>query len=108
MKIVFQTNGKLGAAFENMRADALMRKLRRFAIFHNSLVPPCNQIENKEHWTIAYWAEDGEHYKLVPLGTQEVQTVGEIAFNSDKVCADAIERFCDELIWYFTKYRDVI
>jgi len=81
-------------AENNTRADNLMRQLRRFAVEHRTKDDP-----------------DEKFYIF------DMKQVGlQIARNTDKyigpwfdtlhAASQAIETFRDELIWYFTEYKD--
>jgi len=88
-------------AENNARADKLMRQLRRFAVEHR---------ENKIDWskqTKKYvirfsYAENDFSCPYEVRG----RDVGSIAFDSEEMAKLAIETFHDELIWYFTEYKD--
>lgn len=87
-------------AENNARADRLMRQLRRFAV--NSRVDKLNWNDNTQaKWTICY-NSDG-------IGAREnsdVHCYGAIYFDRLIDVQKAIETFHDELIWYFTEYKD--
>lgn len=88
-------------AENNVRADKLMRQLRRFAVEHRQ-----NEIDwsnSKYKYTIRY-GHNSEDF----IQTWEVngQNFGCIWFDSPDAAKLAIETFKDELIWYFTEYRD--
>lgn len=88
-------------ARNNARADRLMRQLRRFAVENR---------KGKIDWN------DGKKYKYnlyYNYASQEIY-IGyetncrgfEIYFDSQETAERAIEEFKDELIWYFTEYKD--
>lgn len=83
----------------NIRADRLMRKLRRFAVEHRTR--DFEWTPNK-YYFIGY---NQEHDKL------EVRCAGWVRlmvlyFDSSETAQLAIDTFRDELIWYFTEYKD--
>lgn len=90
-----------GVAMNNARADQLMRQLRRFAVENR---------KDKIDWN------DGKKHKYnicYSYPTQEIFVDFkshcrnfEIYFDSCGVAERAIEEFKDELIWYFTEYKD--
>jgi hypothetical protein len=86
----------------NVRADKLMRQLRRFAVEHRE-----NKIdwhnENQHKYFISYdrWDKTLE----VEYDTQ-YKVFGVIYFDSHKAAELAIEAFKDELFWYFAEYKD--
>ena len=83
-------------AENNAHADKLMRQLRRFAVEHRNggLDYDCGVYTI--HW-------DG---KLITTIRQYSKDFGNILFDSCNTCNLAIQTFHDELIWYFTEYKD--
>ena len=89
-------------AINNARADKLMRQLRRFSVEHREDGINLNDIHTKKFF-ITYNYENNE----LRLGyTFQLKTFGVICFDSREVVNDAIDKFHDELIWYFTEYKD--
>ena len=89
-------------AENNARADKLMRQLRRFSVEHREDGINLNDIHTKKFF-ITYNYENNE----LRLGyTLQLKTFGAICFDSREVVNDAIDKFHDELIWYFTEYKD--
>ena len=90
-------------ANNNMRADKLMRQLRRFAVEHRKKELDWENLFKKK-WTICY------NYSLVEgLITQEfssIRNIFGIYFDSKETVELAIKEFHSELIWYFTEYKD--
>ena len=92
----------LSVAENNARADQLMRQLRRFAVenrkpginFNNTTV---------DKFYIFYDYEDNE---LRLNFTSYSKVCGVIYFDSREATQAAIDEFHDELIWYFTEYKD--
>ncbi len=88
-------------AENNARADKLMRQLRRFGVEHRKealdwSVSSCKYI-------IEFDYDEGE------LGTDYwtyLREFGTIFFDSEETAELAIDTFRDELIWYFTEYKD--
>ena len=89
-------------ANNNARADRLMRQLRRFA------------VENREHgidwndqeeikWYIAFFHHEHE---LCVYNALKCQSFGVIYFDSKEAAQAAVNAFHDELIWYFTEYKN--
>ena len=87
-------------AENNARADTLMRRLRRFAVEHRQ-----KAIDYKnDEWYEIYYNFD---YKLIDIHPVfKNKYFGTICFNSHKTAELAIEYYKDELIWYFTEYKD--
>lgn len=92
-------------AENNCRADKLMRQLRRFS------------VEHRERQIVLGKPDCSIKYKIVFDCYEEELNVspekwnidfGGIYFESVKVAKLAIETFHDELIWYFTEYKDSI
>lgn len=89
-------------AKNNARADKLMRKLRRFA------------VENKEKnidWNDKQQRKYGIYYDYIKHEIAIENNIcykyhGIIYFDSAKIAQLAIDTFHDELIWYFTEYKD--
>ena len=89
-------------AENNARADKLMRQLRRFAVEHRECEVNFNNI-NTEKYYMYYDYDDNE------LGVSFVfrtRNFGAIYFDSKETANAAIDEFHDELIWYFTEYKD--
>lgn len=83
-------------AAQNARADTLMRQLRRFAVEHRNGELDYDCGVYTIHW----------NGKFVTTIRQYGRDFGHILFDSGQTCNLAIETFHDELIWYFTEYRD--
>lgn len=89
-------------ARNNARADNLMRRLRRFAVEHRKY-----EID----WTNEQVCK---YYICVKHGTNEVvyncaygvQGFNTIYFDTEEAVKLAIKTFHDELVWYFTEYKD--
>ena len=89
-------------AENNARADKLVRQLRRFAVEHNECGVNFNDI-NTEKYYMYYDYDDNE------LGVSFVfcsRNFGAIYFDSEETANAAIDKFHDELIWYFTEYKE--
>ena len=89
-------------AENNARADKLVRQLRRFAVEHREHGVNLNDI-NTEKYYMYYDYDDNE------LGVSFVfctRNFGVIHFDSEETVNAAIDKFHDELIWYFTEYKD--
>ena len=89
-------------AENNIRADNLMRQLRRFAVEHREYEVDFNSTNTKKYYIYYDCNNDG-------LGVSSVfcsKGFGVIYFNSEETALAAIEEFHDELIWYFTEYKD--
>ena len=89
-------------AENNARADKLMRQLRRFAVEHRKCGVNLNDINTEKHY-ICY---DYESNELESTYTFCARVFGVIYFNSEETAQAAIDEFHDELIWYFTEYKD--
>ena len=89
-------------AENNTRADKLMRQLRRFAVEHRERGVNLNDI-NTEKYYICY---DYEGNELGTTFTFVARVFGVIYFDSEETAQAAIDEFRDELIWYFTEYKD--
>ena len=89
-------------AENNARADKLMRQLRRFAVEHRKYKTNFNSI-NANKFYIVYQCEINE---IRPYQTSYAIYFGTIYFDSKETAQAAIDEFHDELIWYFTEYKD--
>ncbi len=89
-------------AEKNARADTLMRKLRRFAVEHNDEKIDWNSVAQSKFF-IAFNYDTGN----VEIDEDTwYRTFGGIYFDEYATAQAAIEEFKDELIWYFTEYKD--
>ena len=89
-------------AENNARADALMRKLRRFAVEHREY-----EIDWEDKQTIKYYIYYDYTVSRLFLGCNYCnRQFGAIFFRSQENAELAIDTFRDELIWYFTEYKD--
>ena len=89
-------------AVNNAIADNLMRKLRRFAAEHREKTIDWNDINQRKYF-IAY---DRCDVNLEVEYDIQYQELGVIYFDSEEATKLAIETFKDELLWYFTEYKD--
>lgn len=89
-------------AENNARADKLMRQLRRFAVKHREDGTDFNDI-NTAKFYIYY---EYRNNKLEIASTFSAEVFGTIHFDSKEAIQAAIDEFHDELIWYFTEYKD--
>ena len=88
-------------AENNARADKLVRQLRRFAVEHREKdVDWKTNLDLFEIW----YCYDIEKITVNEVWTE--RTLGTIAFDSEETAQLAIDTFHDELIWYFTEYKD--
>ena len=85
-------------AIDNARADKLMRQLRRFAVEHRE-----NSIQTQ--WYEIYCKRDRKEF-LISEFDEHMKYLGALAFGSKEAAQLAIDTFHDELIWYFTEYKD--
>lgn len=81
-------------AAQNARAETLMRQLRRFAVEHRTKDDP------NEKFYIHYVKQVG-----LQIMRSTDRHIGPW-FDTMHNAVQAIEAFKDELIWYFTEYRD--
>lgn len=89
-------------AENNARADTLMRRLRRFAVEHREKELDWKNISQRK-WVIKYYYDNDELFADWVSG---FRSFGSIYFDTEKTVKAAIKEFKDELLWYFTKYRD--
>lgn len=86
----------------NARADRLMRQLRRFAVEHRKKELDWDDNNTQDKWVIVYSSGDG----LFAFPHRFRQCHGAIYFDRKDDVRSAIDTFHDELIWYFTEYKD--
>ena len=89
-------------AENNARADKLMRQLRRFSVEHRERGVNLNDTNTKKY-CIYY---DYGNNTLGTAFTLYAKTFGTILFDSEETAQAAMDEFHDELIWYFTEYKD--
>ena len=89
-------------AENNARADKLMRQLRRFSVEHRECGVDFNSTKTEKHY-IYYNYDDNE---LRTTYMFYAKHFGVIHFDSEETANAAIDEFHDELIWYFTEYKD--
>ena len=89
-------------ARNNARADRLMRQMRRFAVENRGHTPVFGK-DTEYKWCIFY---DYDEKILCCHRDIENKMFGAIYFNSKDKARLAIDTFHDELIWYFTEYKD--
>jgi hypothetical protein len=87
-------------AENNVRADKLMRQLRRFAVEHR---------DEEFDWFCDSWYEiyyDYSNRSIRAGAAAQDQGFGTIKFDTYDNAELAMESFRDELLWYFTEYKD--
>ena len=84
------------AAINNARADKLMRQIRRFAAEHDP--------GTTKEWIVT-WSNSHQALEVHHAGW--AQPYGAIYFASYAAANEAIEKFEDELTWYFTEYQNL-
>ena len=89
-------------AENNTRADKLMRQLRRFSVEHRGHGVDFNSTETAKHYIYYDCVRD----ELRTTYTFYAGVFGVIYFDSEETAQAAIDEFRDELIWYFTEYKD--
>ena len=89
-------------AENNARADKLMRQLRRFSVERRECEVDFNSTKTEKHY-IFY---DCIHNELDITFTFFARVFGMVYFDSEETAQAAIDEFHDELIWYFTEYKD--
>lgn len=88
-------------ARNNARADKLYRQLRRFAVEHRKEKLDWEECTYKFN---IYYSLSKKEPAVLALGV--CQDYGSIYFDSNETAQLAIDTFKDELIWYFTEYKD--
>lgn len=88
-------------AHDNARADKLMRQLRRFAVEHRE--DDIDWSSSKYKYIIRYVHSNNT---LIVYHESFGHEFGTIVFDSEASARLAIDTFHDELMWYFTEYKD--
>lgn len=88
-------------AENNARADQLMRQLRRFAVEHRE-----NEIDQNDGSRKYFIYNAGNTNNLKIDYCNRSRYPGCVYFDTPEAARLAIETFKDELIWYFTEYKD--
>ena len=89
-------------AENNARADKLMRQLRRFSVEHREHGVDFNNTNTEKYYIYYDYGNDELGVSLVFRS----KNFGAIWFDSEETAQAAIDEFRDELIWYFTEYKD--
>lgn len=89
-------------AENNARADQLMRQLRRFAVENRK-----QEIEWNDFFQLKFYFYYDYKDRILNIGQYySTRDFGTIYFDSEETAKNAISKFYDELIWYFTEYKD--
>ena len=91
-------------ATNNARADKLMRQLRRFAVENRKETIDWND-ETQYKYFIYYYYESNE-LRIQSVSSCSFRDFGQIDFDMKETAKLAVEKFKDELLWYFTEYYD--
>ena len=89
-------------AENNARADKLMRQLRRYAVEQRKYNIYWTKTPD-EKWSIVY---DCSNNRIIPYKHWDVREAFVICFDTEETAKNAIIFYHDELIWYFTEYKD--
>ena len=79
-----------------------MRQLRRFAVEHRECGVNFNNTNTEKYYIYYDYGNDELGVSLVFRS----KNFGAIWFDSEETAQAAIDEFHDELIWYFTEYKD--
>lgn len=88
-------------ARNNARADNLMRQLRRFAVENRK-----DKIDWNDEREYKYYLYFSYLDQKIQIDFKYVSRSLGIYFDSQEIAERAIEKFKDELTWYFTEYKD--
>ena len=92
-------------AENNARADKLMRQLRRFAVEHRK--KPIDWIDTRNSpWVFIIMGDPLTKRLSVEKEGCGVKQFGTVYFDTEANAKLAIDTFKDELLWYFTEYKD--
>lgn len=92
----------INIANNNVRADNLMRQLRRFAAENRKEYIDWEN-KNQDKYYLRY---DYLNKKIYVGLIQSFRDFGQIYFDTKDIAELAMEKFKNELLWYFTEYRD--
>lgn len=87
-------------AKNNMRADTLMRNLRRFSVEGRKQRLDWANSEQKKFYIYFH------NNRISTDWIAGYQSYGTIYFDIEELAETAIEKYRDELMWYFTEYSD--
>lgn len=94
-------------AENNARADKLMRQLRRFAVEHRK--KPIDWIDTRNSpWVFTILGDPLTKRLSVKKDGCGIKQFGTIYFDTKETAQLAIDTFKDELLWYFTEYKDAL
>lgn len=89
-------------ARNNARADKLYKQLRRFAVEHRE-----EEIDWNDKTSPKYYIAYGHRNNIFDVACiYTCHDFGAIYFDSRETAQLAVNTFKDELIWYFTEYKD--
>lgn len=91
-------------ARNNSRADKLYRQLRRFAVEHRKEEIDWNNKSTKAIKFYIFYNHSRNTFGVSVVNT--CQDYGNIYFDTKESARLAIDTFKDELLWYFTEYKD--
>lgn len=87
----------------NARADTLKRKLRRFSVEHRT--DGLSWGNSKLKYCISY---NHSKHQLEIVSDTTIQSSETTYFDTEKAAKDAMNKFKEDLTWYFTEYSDII
>lgn len=91
-------------AANNTRADNLMRQLRRFAAENRKEDIDWNDETQYKYFIYYYYGPN--ELRIQSVSSCSFRDFGQIYFDTKETAELAIKTFKDELLWYFTEYRD--
>ena len=97
----YYTDKKL--AEDNIRADRLLRRLRRFSAVNRKNKIDWEDLTQAKFNIVFVYDNEG----LSVSKRSVFRGFGEIWFDTKELAEKAIEKFRDDLMWYFTEYKDI-
>lgn len=82
------------------RAQKLWNQIHRRAV---ELCEPIQTTQTIQYYVISY---DVTLNKVVVGGWTTFRGFGAVYFDTEAHCKQVIDEFCEELMWYFTKFKD--
>ncbi len=88
------------------RAERLKYQLRRYAALNGGIPSPSDweNTKSKKYYILYDYEDNG----LDVCDRQSLKDFGQIYFKNEEACEKAIEIFKDELLWYFTEFREML
>lgn len=87
-------------------ANNMARAQRLWNLIHRRAVELCEPIKmykDQRYWTITF---NPLNKTVRPIGWSATRVLGAVYFDTEEHCQQVIDEFRDELLWYFTEFKD--